>query len=263
MIDDRHIKLMNKEIDGVNSERESAELREYLSENADARLYHDQLLEVARIFKEAGDIEPPAGLKESILSKIAAQEAGLEKRAIFSNVFDFFRPAPIRRCAYVFAAGVAVGVSLLFLFGRIAPHGPSSNLKNFYGTLSKGESKERLPGEPLSSRPVQFSAPGVSCSVRAEYTPEKTRLFIDLDTQRQVRLIFQHDSRVNFAGVKVPDECSHNLKVTGDKIEITHSGICSYVIELKNVQGAYSPLNLKLWSDSGLLLEKEILPERR
>jgi hypothetical protein len=51
MIDERYIELINKELDGLNTESESKELEQFLSENDEALQYYDGLLHAASALK--------------------------------------------------------------------------------------------------------------------------------------------------------------------------------------------------------------------
>ncbi len=47
MIEERYVELINKELDGLNTESESQELEKYLSENVEALTYYEDLLRTA------------------------------------------------------------------------------------------------------------------------------------------------------------------------------------------------------------------------
>ena len=116
MIDERHIELINRELDGLNTESESKELEEFLSENDEALKYYDELLRTASALKRVEQVEPPSFLKTHILNSIKALP--IPTRSGFgwvNNVLELFRQRPIARYTVVFASGLCVGILLLLI----------------------------------------------------------------------------------------------------------------------------------------------------
>ena len=62
--------LINKEIDGVLTPREVAELRKHLEKNAAAAKLNQELHALARRLAEIPQVDPPAHLKKHILNKV-------------------------------------------------------------------------------------------------------------------------------------------------------------------------------------------------
>jgi hypothetical protein len=116
MIDERYIELINKELDGFNTEAGSRELEQFLSENSEALQYYDELLRAASALKRVEQVEPPSFLKTHILNSVRAlpvpRRSGI---GWISTVLDVFRQRPIARYAVVFASGLCVGILILVL----------------------------------------------------------------------------------------------------------------------------------------------------
>ena len=116
MIDERYIELINKELDGVNTESESNELEQFLSENAEALQYYDELLRAASALKRIEHVEPPSFLKTHILNSVEALPAPVRTGFTWVNkVLDVFRQRPKARYAVVFASGLCVGIMILII----------------------------------------------------------------------------------------------------------------------------------------------------
>ena len=116
MIDERYTELINKELDGFNTESESKELEQFLSENDEALKYYDELLRTASALKRVEQVEPPSFLETHILNSIKALP--IPTRSGFgwvNNVLELFRQRPIARYAVVFASGLCVGILLLLI----------------------------------------------------------------------------------------------------------------------------------------------------
>jgi hypothetical protein len=114
MIDERYIELINKELDGFNTEAESKELEEYLSDNSEALQFYDELLRAASALKRVEEVEPPSFLKTHILNSVKALP--IPARPGFGWIhaaLDMFRQRPVVRYSVVFASGLCVGILLL------------------------------------------------------------------------------------------------------------------------------------------------------
>jgi hypothetical protein len=114
MIDDRTIELINKELDGLNSESESKELEVLLSENDEALKYYDEILRAASVLKRIEQVEPPSFLKTHILNSISALPTP-NSVGFVARILSVFRQRPAVRYAVVFASGLCVGILLLLI----------------------------------------------------------------------------------------------------------------------------------------------------
>lgn len=118
MIDERYIELINKELDGCNTEAESQELEQFLSGSIEALQYYDELLREAMALKRIEEVEPPPFLKTHILNSVKALPAPAPSGFGWINtVMDLFRQRPIAKYTVVFASGLCVGI-LLLVFGE-------------------------------------------------------------------------------------------------------------------------------------------------
>ena len=114
MIDERYVELINKELDGFNTEAESKELEEFLSDNSEALQYYDELLRAASALKRVQQVEPPSFLETHILNTIKALPVPVRPGFRWINtILDLFRERPVARYAVVFASGLCVGILLL------------------------------------------------------------------------------------------------------------------------------------------------------
>ena len=116
MLDERTIELINKELDGVNTEAESRELEQFLGQDREALQYYDELLRAASALKRVEQVEPPSFLKTHILNSVRALPVPIRSGFRWiNNVLEAFRQRPIARYAIVFASGLCVGILLLVL----------------------------------------------------------------------------------------------------------------------------------------------------
>jgi anti-sigma factor RsiW len=163
MIQERYLDLMNGEIDGKNSPSESAELREHLESNAEARTYYAELRNVVEAFGEAGEVRVPEDLEQRIIFAInerRARDEAQRERASLLNIFS-----PRRKLGIAFAAGVVVGLIILLTIYRALPDSSTLRVKDLYGTLTERERTRTV----ATSDPVRFDHPEVTGTAIASY----------------------------------------------------------------------------------------------
>jgi hypothetical protein len=180
MIDERYIELMNGEIDGANSEEETAALSRYLEASPEGRGYFARLREVAEAFRRAGEITPPVGLDRIILSSIAAREKPRPATRRGLGSLELLRPP--RKFAFGFAVGVAAGLIILAIVYRSMPAKPDIGVENFYGTFAANR------GSVLSTERIPVSAPGVSGTVEVHYLERAVRVSLSFDTSKEIEV---------------------------------------------------------------------------
>lgn len=103
MIEERYLELIHAEVDGELPDAERAELSRYLLANPEARAFREQLRSVCAALDGIEQVEPPQGLKDSIIQAIAAQ--GPHGRIVPRPVG---RPSLALRYAAAFAGGLLV-----------------------------------------------------------------------------------------------------------------------------------------------------------
>lgn len=104
MIDDQYLELIHAELDGELPDQQRAELSRYLLANPEARAFRDDLRSVCAALDHIGQVEPPRGLRESILEAIATQ-APLQGRTVGRRAGQAPR---MLRYAAAFAGGLLV-----------------------------------------------------------------------------------------------------------------------------------------------------------
>ena len=119
MIKPEYIELMNQELDGTNSAKQSRDLEKYLSSREDARTYYRELAEAVDVFAKVEMLSPPPGLGNSILAQVDQRAGGLPERAIspghrslWESLRDLLRPRLEPAYAFTFAAGLVLGLAL-------------------------------------------------------------------------------------------------------------------------------------------------------
>lgn len=104
MIDEEYLALIHAEVDGELPDAQRAELSRYLLANPEARAFREQLRNVCAALDGIEQVEPPQGLKDSIIEAIAAQ--GPTRVRTASRPVG--RPPLALRYAAAFAGGLLV-----------------------------------------------------------------------------------------------------------------------------------------------------------
>ncbi len=91
MIDERMAELMQREIDGVVSSKDSAELHRYLAENPQALAYYEELREVDRALSIGGCAAPPADLKDAIVAAARETTGPTPKGGLGATIINVIR----------------------------------------------------------------------------------------------------------------------------------------------------------------------------
>ena len=126
MIAEKHIELIQQEIDKRNSARESAELQKLLQSNVEARQLYEELSNISNLMETSEDVDPPSNLKSSIMSKINFPSREKSSVSTFIHqIAEFIETRSSFQNAYVFAAGLIVGVAL---YSLVAVHPSTSSV---------------------------------------------------------------------------------------------------------------------------------------
>lgn len=154
--------LMNQEIDGQNSREDSIRLHEALGQNPAARRQFRELQQMAAMLSGMETLDPPAGLSRTILSAIRESgDVSHPTRNSFWEGVAFWRQPALLRLAYVFVAGVGLGIlgSALMLGNAREPQ-----LAGVSGTLAPDAS--RTSPDEIRSIPFQYDQGSGTAHVR-------------------------------------------------------------------------------------------------
>jgi len=113
--------LLNREIDGVLTERERRTLDSLLAKDNDARALREDLHGLLRLCSESRPAEPPPGLRHAVRRAIEAQQTlQRQPRRIQETLTRVFFPLRDLRLVYAFVGGIALGgVSLALVLSAV------------------------------------------------------------------------------------------------------------------------------------------------
>ena len=191
MIEEKYIEFIHAEADGELPEQHRAELSRYLLANPEARTLRDELRKVCAALDGMPSVEPPTGLRASILEAAylpAERAASTPMRASVSSLHRW-------RLAAAFAGGLLVSAIALQL----------------------GEDREagldvsQVAGTLASRDPVAHSEPVDTIQVSLDQAKGTVSLFrsatmrvveFDLAVQQPLEVVVMHDGQeARFSGV--------------------------------------------------------------
>lgn len=114
MISDKVMNQINQELDGTLSKDELAELHKHLQNDKEAQELFNKLQLLHKRLKEVPEIEPPAGIKESVMKALPAVHftSARNDNSLKSKIVDLLQ-LPSFQLAGMFSLGAAA--ALLFL----------------------------------------------------------------------------------------------------------------------------------------------------
>lgn len=162
MIDARWDRLMQDELDGLNTPQQSARIQELLRENAAARARWSELQFLFQVLERVGSEEPPPDLASAMLASLPERP-----RPARSGWVDAWRSLTGRsaalRVAYPLAAGIAIGAVGYALYRGAFPGGSPSTDMPISGVM------QPLPpgsGERVDSAVLTAGAASISAVLR-------------------------------------------------------------------------------------------------
>jgi hypothetical protein len=256
MIDERYIELINGEIDGANTPEESSELRHYLETHPAAQRYYDELRDIGNAFAEMKDLDPPKGLRESILASVARCRRPPERESYFARIRERLMPQARPRYAFAFVTGVLVGFCVFAVSSLVMLRGAEGRADRLYGTLTTGQDAIDV----LSSECIPFDLPEVYGGACIEHSKASVHANLDLYSEGEIRVTFEYDDLLRFEGFRALDESEHTMRVDGNRAELTHLGECDYVLVFSDRRSSGSPIHLSISDQDGVIFEKSIVP---
>jgi hypothetical protein len=246
MNEDQYFELMNKVIDGEASEHEKKILSDYLASHPEAVKQYAELNGAVKALNQAGLVEPPADLKQKVMSSLSRDvlHSGSGAGAI-SSFFASRRTVAGARYACTFVAGFAFCLLILVLVTGVTITG-WLDYSDLYGTavLKRGGGSFESTGED------HFKV-GESVGViaaRANYRTAVAKIAIESENEADLTLRFDQ-RELGFVSFGQDEEMEGNCEVGADSVAFKHSGSNVYTIVLKKRIECGSYFELTINSD--------------
>lgn len=130
MVPDKYLELIHAELDGRLTDQQRADLSRFLLENPEGRHLRDELRRLNAALARIEPVEPPAGLRESILesvkipARVAPSRPSWAAPAVFRYAAAFAGGALLSALAFQMAASQRSGLDPADLSGTMSspPH---------------------------------------------------------------------------------------------------------------------------------------------
>ena len=254
MTEQKYIELINLEIDGLNSPKDSAKLKIYLENYPQAQNLYESLVELSQTLAQTEEIDPSPNLKKTILNSIDAEKY---KKGEKKSRTQIILPLPKfnLKYVYVFAAGMILGIIGYTTFSETIPKIDKSNL---IGSLVLDEKAENLKIVDH----LEFDSRDISCKLNLKSAEGYLLTELDLKSDEVIRIRMEFDPRdINFQAIQNLDDNNVDMVVKNNFLELNHKGKCKYFILLKDRTKTTSPLEFKIFSEKTLLFAETLSAE--
>jgi hypothetical protein len=256
MKDDRYMDLVNREISGEITPDESAELRQYLEENPEARRIRRQQLRTSEILDGVRDVEPPPHLTRRILSSVDLDRyRAVEPRPVI-RLLGRARRAVLRPSfAYAFASGVAVGLIVFAVFLTGSWDRRSPDLSGLYATV--GVSRDA--GFRLIEH-LPLDLPEAKGYVDLFRSADLLIFEVSLTGESPYEVRFLYDpAKVRLNGLR-PEAGWRSLTEVGEgRVSASGSGRGRFHISLTKVTESALPIDIELLVSERVLLSHRFM----
>lgn len=257
MIEKKYIDLMNAELDGVNSSKESEELSEYLVSNREAKDHFEDLKFIFGRIDASKSVDPPSNLEDKIFSSISrgkrhSYHSSDHKASWIARCFS----VPHLRYAAVFAAGILIGVILYSRIGYEGVGGGSFDKSRLYGTMKFVESAYGL--EEIQSIDVDVGE--VRGQIRLHESERALVAEVSLYSLDSIEWVLQFDKEdVLFEGFRHVDGKDCDIVAAATEARVRQTGDNKYVLFFSQNDHLDTPMVAKIYSADHLLLFEKSL----
>jgi hypothetical protein len=249
----RVLELINREVDGLNSPKESEELRGYLAHDHEATLLYEDLKRVSAILGGAEPVEPPRNLRANILNSIDPKRYAEKPRLNpLTTLVNFLPQRGSLRYALVFTFGIVLGVVIYGLLSDLGKQGAVENT-TLYGTMRLDRAAEAF--EPADN--AEISLQSVQGSVSTKHGKGLVSVELALQSQQEVETVLQFDPHsLSFVGLQQLDYTGNPIDIGGNAVHLRNIGDNKYVLFFGEKAQSPRPMDFKILSSGSLVYEK-------
>jgi hypothetical protein len=255
MIDARIEELMWLEIDETISPSDRESLRAYLERHPESREHFQQLRQMALLFGQVGEIDPPSELRERILRGL---ETAVPPSARQMGVFEWLRalltPRPVWKLAAAAAAGAFIGVLGYHVVRYGLDNAGSFDKTPFYGAMNIDEIGRNGPV-------VHIDVPGATGALTVRR--DETRVLADLDvsSEKEIEVVLEYrGAPLEFAVGKLTDHPSNQVAVQDGEVRVRNRGRGAYRVLFALHEDPTSPITVRVLSEGSVLFERGVSP---
>ena len=245
-IDQKHLDLINADIDGEIGDSDRAQLQAFLAESAEGRALHEELASLCSTLDGVDAIEPPPHLRHVILNAMKPARAPSESPSLVQKIFAI----PALTHAITFAAGVFLTLSLLNS-GQIST-GAFDDITGLVGTIA-----EPIDAEVLGA--VAFDKPEVAGKVALRRSGAMLILDMDLVAMRPIEIEADYTDRtIWFNGFAQLESSGTKISAETGRIRLGMDGKRRFAVYLQNKGGRETTVKLRFMADGKVVHEAEL-----
>jgi hypothetical protein len=254
MIEQSHIELMNRAIDGLTTADEREELRRILDIEAEIRDYYDRLLVASTQLKKTPRVPAPTDLKTNIMAKIATvKPAETSRAASHRSVFAFLREQWNASTSFHMSVGALAGAAAVVVFASVFDTSDHLSVAKLQGALMPPVSTSELV---LGSGTI--AAGSSSLYFRSTRSGNQLGTSIMVGTTGVAKLQVAYDpSDLAFSVVTANGQPTTEFEKIGDRLILTPAPGIEYHLIFQDNSKAISSLQLTV-SDGHLSAREEI-----
>lgn len=245
-IDQKHLDLINADIDGEIGDSDRRELQAFLAESAEGRALHEELTSLCSTLDAVTAIDPPPHRRHVIMGSVKPARTPTESPSLLQRLFAI----PTLTHAITFAAGVFLSLSLLNS-GQIST-GAFDDVTELVGTIA-----EPINAEILSA--VAFDKPEVAGRVALRRSGAMLILDMDLVAMRPIEVEADYTDRtIWFNGFAQLESSGTRISAEAGRIRLGMEGKRRFAVYLQNKGGRETTVNLRFMADGKVVHEASL-----
>jgi hypothetical protein len=271
VIPDKYIELIHQEIDGTNTPKQSAELRDYMKQHPEGLHCFNELNELTRSFTKMGQIDPPPQLRSLILARIAASSMHPAHAADADSDQNPWVGSLTRDSSSVarrwgnrwnlgiaFAAGLVVGLFLVGALMKGLPGTSPYDLDKLRGTITSSSGQADF----IEQIPIDGGDDSLTGSATVHKAGERIMTGLELQSAESVQVVFTYSDNVRFDGVKALNDENYTINIENGSTSLHLSGTVQAAVFLTQTDRAPAHVSMKILSAENTIFEKALLSGR-
>jgi xanthosine utilization system XapX-like protein len=228
MTNERLEELLNKEIDGIATPAEVAELNAYVQAHPDAKQLREDLHRLSAVLRNVEELEPPSGLQSDIMAAVPQGRTGAQSRlSILTWVRDLIETRTKFEYAYAFAAGMIIGIALYSLM-EVQTSAPPDTA-SLAGSILLNNATLSLKDGPGFE--IHLTEEEVQAKVSTKHSEGLVIVDVGLSSQRELSLLLQFDEKIlRFKGYSQARTIPANITSRGNGLVMTSVGENHYIL---------------------------------
>ena len=248
MIDEKYIKLINKDIDKEITQKEKDLLESYLKSNPEAQNLYDELVSSESLLDKLPDNDPSLNLKKQILNSLDKNKYSRVKKHSQFRTFIYQTIFQTRyKIAFTFTLGLLAGLLIFSLFFS----NQTTENNNIYGTVG-------INCEVIKSIHVEASNIGGKLDIK--WINNNLGLDFSLNSPEQYNLALKFNpDKTKFDKISFYGKNKIKLDSEEDMLKLSESGNHNYMLLFSLETEMTVNFNLQISRGGNLIFEKDIV----